>query len=396
MKLLHTSDWHVGKTIRGRSRAEEHKTVLAEMADIADNENVDVIIVAGDLFETATPTAESEQIVYKALLDFANTGAQVVVIAGNHDNARRLEAVTPVFHAVGSIHVVTKATRPSEGGTITIETSTGETAKVAMLPFVSKRGIVKAAELWDNEAFENSQKYTDRVTKMMALLANEFDPKTINILVAHTFVHGQALGGGERQAHFVEEYAVTSQSIPTTANYVALGHVHKAQKVSAGSVTHYCGSPLQLDFGDGETDKQVNLVELRVGAPGAVTPRILTSGRRLQTLRGSLAELQAQAQSISDDTWLRVFIDQPNHAGLADQVRQLFGDRLVEVKVTSVNPTVSTKQPRRIGRSARELFAEYLSERNIDDDRLLDAFNDLVEAELDATQHVTPGGDVST
>ncbi len=381
MKLLHTSDWHVGKTIRGRSRADEHIAVLAEIAEIAKDESVDLVVVAGDLFETATPTAESEQIVYKAMLDLAQTGAEVVVIAGNHDNARRLDAVTPVFGAVGSIHLATKAVRPDDGGVISIETKSGETATIAVLPFVSKRGIVKAAELWDNEAFENSQKYTDRVTKMLALLTKGFDVNSVNIVVAHTFVHGRALGGGERQAHVVEEYAITSQSIPTTANYVALGHVHKAQKVPAGSVTHYCGSPLQLDFGDSQSNKQVNLVELRPGVPGAVTPRILKAGMRLRTIRGSLAELRSEASSLAD-VWLRVEIDEPNRAGLADEVRQLFGDRLVEVSfVGSAKPTVA-KRSRRIGRSPNELFSEYLGERNIDDQRIQEAFDDLVEADL--------------
>ena len=384
MKLLHTSDWHVGKTIRGRSRADEHRAVLGEIVEIAAAEQADLVVVAGDLFETATPTAESEQIVYRALLDLAGTGAHVVVIAGNHDNARRLEAITPVFGAVGKIDVVTKAVSPDNGGVLAVTTASGEQAHVAVLPFVSKRGIVKAAELWGNEAFENSQRYTERVTRMLALLAERFNADAINIIVAHTFVHGQALGGGERQAHFVEEYALTTQSIPTTANYVALGHVHRAQKVPAGSPTHYCGSPLQLDFGDSQVDKQVNLVELRAGAPGSVTPKVLSEGRKLLTLKGTLAELKARSSSVDPTAWLRVYVDEPNRAGIADDARLLFGDRLVEVKIVGSGPTVNRPTTSdRVGRSPKELFAEYLAERNIDDARVLEAFGDLVEAQLE-------------
>ena len=97
MKLLHTSDWHVGRSIRGRSRAAEHEAVLSEIGSIARAEGVDAVLVVGDLFESKAPTAESEQIVFRALLDLAATGATVVVVAGNHDSARRLEALQPLL-----------------------------------------------------------------------------------------------------------------------------------------------------------------------------------------------------------------------------------------------------------------------------------------------------------
>ena len=104
MKILHTSDWHVGKGIRGRSRAAEHQAVLAEIAQIADSNAVDVVLVTGDAFDTAAPTAEAEGIVYRALLDLADTGAHVVVLAGNHDSPRRWQALQPVM-ALSLIHI---------------------------------------------------------------------------------------------------------------------------------------------------------------------------------------------------------------------------------------------------------------------------------------------------
>ena len=105
MRLLHTSDWHVGKTIRGRSRADEHRAVLAEIVGLAEEHSVDLALVAGDLFETASPSAEAEAIVCRALLDLAGMGAAVAVIAGNHDNGRKLQAVAPVFSAAGRVHI---------------------------------------------------------------------------------------------------------------------------------------------------------------------------------------------------------------------------------------------------------------------------------------------------
>src|SRR5680860_969681 len=102
MRILHTADWHVGRTIRGRSRAAEHLAVLAEITAIARAEAVDLVLVAGDQFDTAAPSPEAERIVYRALLDLAEV-APVVVVGGNHDSAQRLEAVAPLLAACGRL-----------------------------------------------------------------------------------------------------------------------------------------------------------------------------------------------------------------------------------------------------------------------------------------------------
>lgn len=384
MKLLHTSDWHVGKTIRGKSRADEHRAVLAEIVGVADEHRVDLVLVAGDLFETAAPTPESEAIVYRALLDLANTGAQVAVISGNHDNARRLEAVTPVLEAAGPIHLATRVRRPDEGGVLRLDMRSGESVALALLPFVSKRGIIRAEQLWDNEAFESSQQYTERITRLLAALADEFAADTINLLMAHTFIHQSALGGGERAAHFIEDYAISAPSLPITANYIALGHVHKPQRISAGSPTHYCGAPLQLDFGETGQQKQVNLVELSVGAPGAVTAVPLKSGRRLVRLRGTFDEVVAAADDVDEDAWLQVEIDEARRAGLADDVRDRIGERVVEVRmVGAVDAPRRTRGESRMGKPPAELFATYLAEQGIADGRMTAAFQHLLDEHLD-------------
>lgn len=394
MKLLHTSDWHVGKTIRGRSRAEEHRAVLAEIVGIADSERVDLVLVAGDLFETAAPTPEAEAIVYRALLDLAETDARVVVISGNHDNARRLEAVTPILEAAGSIHLATQVRRPDDGGVLRFETAAGEPVQLALLPFVSKRGIIRAEQLWLNEAFESSQQYTERITRLLQALADRFDGDTVNLLMAHTFIHHSTLGGGERAAHFIEDYAISAPSLPVTANYVALGHVHRAQKISAGSPTHYCGAPLQLDFGDTGQKKQVNLVQTAPGVPATVSAAMLDAGKPLLRLRGSFDELVAAADDVAEDAWIQVEVDEARRAGLADDVRERLGDRVVEVRVVGALDTARRARGEdRLGRPPAELFAGYLREQEIVDPRLDAAFQHLLDEQLDrAAGRDTPTG----
>ena len=388
MKLLHTSDWHVGKTIRGHSRIPEHEAVLTEIVTLADEHSVDLVIVAGDLFETATPTAKAESLVYRTLLQLLDTGAHVAVISGNHDNARRLHAVAPVFEALGRIHLVTEPTRPDDGGVIRLSMPGGEQVRLAMLPFVSQRGVVRAKNLMEAAAYENTQAYADRMRLLIETLTAEFGSDTVNILAAHAFVYGGQLGGGERAAHFIDDYAISAQSFPVTASYVALGHVHRPQKIPGAAPIHYCGSPLQLDFGEEDQRKQVNLVEIEPGTPPKVTHASLSGGRTLRTLRGTVAELaelaaRGEDSAVVDDAWLRVMVQEPSRAGLADEVRELFGERVVDVRMDDPAPQRKQRVARK-GRVPTELFDEFLTERNIADERVRAMFAELLDAELES------------
>src|SRR5262249_2015970 len=153
VRFLHTADWHVGKVLRGVSRLDEQRVVLAEIVQLAGAERVDAVVVAGDVFESAAPTAEAEQLAWSTLLGLRATGAQVVVIAGNHGRAGRFAALAPVFAGAG-ITLVGRLRRPADGGVITVPARDGQVARVALLPFVSQRGIVKAEHLFNLDAAE--------------------------------------------------------------------------------------------------------------------------------------------------------------------------------------------------------------------------------------------------
>jgi exonuclease SbcD len=377
VKLLHTSDWHVGKTIRGRSRAEEHEAVLAEITAVAAAESVDLVLVVGDLFETAAPLPDAEAIVYRHLQALAATGARVAVVAGNHDNARRLAAVAPLLHLAG-VHVVTEPQRPEEGGVWTFTTAAGERVNLALLPFVSQRGIVRAEDLMAAEVGDSSAKYAARLRAVVETLCQPLrdDPDAVNVLAAHAMVAGGVLGGGERAAHTIFEYAVKTSSFPDSLHYVALGHLHRPQRVPGGPPIWYSGSPLQLDFGETGDEKAVLVVEASAGSPAAVRQVPLQAGRRLQTIEGPLASIRPLAGTTGDD-WLRVRLDETPRPGLADEVRDLF-PHVVDVLVTG--STVATEPPpARLGRTPSELFAEYLAERDAVDSGLTALFDELLD-----------------
>jgi exonuclease SbcD len=415
MRLLHTSDWHVGKAIRGRSRVAEHQAVLAEIAGIADREHVDLVVVAGDLFETAAPTAESERIVYRALLDLAAGGRPVVVVAGNHDSAQRLAAVAPLSQASG-ITVASTVRPPADGGLLEVEAG-GDTALIALLPFPSQRYVVTADHLLAGDAADAHAEYADRVVRILRLLTEGFAAGTVNLVAAHLMVMGGTMGGGERGAHTVFDYWVPATALPGTAQYVALGHLHRAQQLAGPAPLHYCGSPLQLDFGETANDPQVNVVDVRPGTPAVVTAVPLAAGCRLRTLRGTLDDVLAAASALpgqgggrdgdgigdgdgmtggaADDdpdrtvAWpdhLRIVLDESPRAGLADEVRTRL-PRAVEVVLAprdGDDPAARTADPDRLARQPRDLLAQYLTEHDVVDERVAALFDELVDELVDA------------
>lgn len=376
MKLLHTSDWHVGKLLRGESRHAEHRAVLAEIVAVARAEAVDLVLVAGDSFESAAPSPEAQAIVLQALLDLHGTGAKVVVVAGNHDNAAQMEAWAPVLAEVG-ITMLGKAVRPDDGGVLEHITAAGERAVIAMLPFCSQRSIVRAAELMGSSAAEHRQAYAERLASVLAALTARFEATSVNVVVGHCMVRGAALGGGERDAQVTEEYWVDASAFPS-AHYVALGHLHLTQQMPSGTPIWYSGSPIQVDFGEAGDAKHALVVEVTATTPARVRKVALAAGARLRTVEGTFAELAALADDVGD-AFLRVFVREPVRAGLADEVRGLLPNA-VEVRVIARDaPEDDVARPARHGRSPHELFAEYCATQNVEDDALLALFDRMLD-----------------
>jgi exonuclease SbcD len=379
VRILHTSDWHAGKNLRGRSRAEEHRAVFAEIAGIARASEVDLVLVAGDLFDTAAPGPEAEQIVWQALLELAGTGATVVALAGNHDHPARFDAARAVAGHAG-ITLLGRPRRPDDGGLLEFRARSGERIQLAALPFCSQRHIIKAAHLMGFDASDNALVYAQWMAGLFGGLCAGFDPGAVNVLAAHLAARGGVKGGGERDAQLTEAYWVDPADFPSSAHYVALGHLHRTQSLASGAPAWYCGSPLQLDFGETENQPSVLLVEAAPDTPATVERVPLSAGRRLRTLTGTLADLAARAGSTGDD-FLRVFVAEPARPGLAEEVRDLFPDAVDVRVVHDEDAEAAVEASRRAGRTPPELFAEYLAGQNVADERLEALFARLLDEE---------------
>ena len=344
--------------------------MLAELVGIADSNKVDLTVVAGDLFDTASPTPVAEQIVWGALLDLAQV-SPLVVVAGNHDSPARLEAVAPLL-ALGGITMVGAPRPPGEGGTLDL-VDIG--VNVAVLPFVSQRGIVKAEQIMGSDPDQHAGAYEERLRRVIELLTMDMTPDSVNVLLSHLTVYGGLAGGGERHAH-IFGYAIPTNAFPGHLSYVALGHLHRQQKMPHASSVWYSGSPLQLDFGEVDDQKGALLVEATPGLPAKVTSVPLTSGRRLATVRGTLDHALGMADDVAG-AYVRVELTEKARVGLADEVRAAIPDA-VEVVLETPEQVRRDSEPRQTMQPV-EAFRDYLVGRNTEDEKVEALFAELLD-----------------
>jgi DNA repair protein SbcD/Mre11 len=382
MRILHTSDWHVGKVLKGRDRHDEHVAALGSIVRTARDEDVDLVLVAGDLFETAAPSPKAQGLVMRTLMALREDGRQVVAIAGNHDNQGLIDAVyRPVLGQLG-LHLLGTPKRPDSGGTLSLRTRDRETVRVAALPFLSHRYAVRAAEVLLHESSEHTLDYSRRVAQLVTLLTSGFTPDAVNVVMTHVTLLGGRRGGGERAAQAALDYELPASMFPPTAHYAALGHLHRHQEIPAACPAFYSGSPLAIDFGEESNDSVALIITAAAGIRADVRPVPVTGGRPLRTLRGTLEEVIAAGEQ-AGEAYLRVVLAEPGRAGLGDLVRDKLPNAL-EVQLDDEHrPQPGTSggaKPSRAGRSPQELFGDYLAEQNIDDPRIAGMFAELLDA----------------
>lgn len=386
MRILHTADWHAGKTLKGRDRLDEQRAVLAEITRIAEQHQVDAVLVAGDVYESAVPSAPAQQLVVQTLLRLRQTGAEVIVIAGNHDHGPTFEAYRPLMGQAG-ITLAGAARPPGKGGVVRFRArSTGEEAQLAVLPFLTQRYAVRAAEIVAQTPAEHVRAYDEMIRQLLATLTSGFGGSTVNLIMAHLTCIGGVFGGGERAAQSIFEYSVPAAIFPVSAHYVALGHLHRRQSLPAPCPVHYSGSPIAVDFGEQDNTSVVCLVEASPGTPARVTDVPITAGRRLRTVRGTVAELEAEAAAFGDD-YLRVWVREPARAGLRDDIATVLPNAL-EIRI---DPEFATQsRPDRpdmadVLRTPGQLFADYCAARHVDDPRVAALFAELHDEVSSAT-----------
>lgn len=262
MKILHTSDWHFGKKLEGQSRIEEQKKFIETLNIIVKNENIDLILLAGDIYDTYNPPAEAERLFFNSIKLLSNNGkVGIIIIPGNHDNPKRLSSVSALAEDYGVIiyekafqtipigqYGSLKIIHSDEGGILVEQNN--KKAYIYNLPFPSEATL--------NEDFQNI-KFHERISE---ILHNGIEKNTFNvpsIIMTHIYVSG-SMGEGDEYLELGGARAISIDDLPNV-NYIALGHVHKPLAFKSKNA-YYCGSPIEYRITENKFEKKVFVVNI--------------------------------------------------------------------------------------------------------------------------------------
>lgn len=364
MKLLHTSDWHLGRLTYNQSRAEDHDAVLAEIVQLARDERPDLIVHTGDLFDVPRPGYPDIERGLNALRELGAV-APVVVICGNHDSPALFRIFSGLLGDQARIRFVDRPRHPDDGGILEYSTSKGERIRLAPLPFIHANRIVDAfdsPDTWNADYADRVQGYEDILAK--GLLAATNPTTDVLLFAAHLHVGGASFSGTERAVTISDAYATRAERLPVVS-YAAFGHIHKPQRLPGPVAGRYAGSPIQLDFGEEGEQKQVVLVEAAPGRPAKVVEVPLQGGRRLRRVTGTLEELREQAPTVGNALCLVKVHTDATIPDLSRKVREMLPDATI-LDVFELSTTPSANVVTREDSAARseptntELFSEYL------------------------------------
>jgi exonuclease SbcD len=325
MKILHTSDWHIGRALYGRKRYEEFEAFLNWLAGMIESKDIDVLLVAGDVFDNSTPSNHAQELYYRFLCRVAAApNRHVVVTAGNHDSPTFLNAPRELLKFL-NIHVVGCAAESPENEVIMIAGPDDEPRLiVCAIPYLRDRDI-RTAEA--GESIEDKEKKIIegirahyRMVYDAAMEKRSSLKKPVPIVaMGHLFTAGGQTvdGDGVRELYIGSLLHVGTDVFPECIDYLALGHLHIPQTVGGSDFIRYSGSPLPIGFGEARQEKSVVIVDFSGNAP-TVTTIPIPRFQELKTLRGDWPAIARDIEELKfglSNTWLEIIYEGDEIAG---------------------------------------------------------------------------------
>ena len=399
MKILHTADWHIGKLLEGKSRLEEQRIVLEQFVSIADTTNADVICIAGDVFDNGHPSAGAEMLLYHTLKELSKQGQRLVVlIAGNHDQPSRLEAIVPLAREHGIIIYGTPKTKIPSGkyGNFEIESleegvfsfsCKGEKAVFACIPYVSEKTLNEVLYREEDSDEKRAVDYAEKIGELFQKKASWYQEDTINVLVSHVFTLGCKKDGSEQGMMLGNSYLLSPEVFPEKAQYVALGHVHRPQKVigSHGRI-RYSGSPLPYRLQETVIAKQCSLVTLHPQEEAVVKEFYFDNPKPIEkwvceSYEEALKKCE-ENQNRPCYVYLQIYTDTYIRE---EQLKELKGYKEDILEVIPVFPETEQKKTGSVftEKSFLELFLDYYQEKKgiLPEEEILETLQEILKEE---------------
>lgn len=307
MRIIHTSDWHLGQYFYGKSRANEHQQFLNWLIAQAKAHDVNAIIVAGDIFDTATPPSYARQMYFNFISELQTLDCQLVVLGGNHDSVSMLAESKELLGAL-STRVVANVTDTKVASNLaeqvfTLKNKQGEAqAVICAVPFIRPRDVIKSkvGQSANDKSKSLQQAIVDHyqyLFEQAKQLVRETECDLPIIATGHLTALGVTTSDSVRDIYIGTLEALPSNAFPA-ADYIALGHIHRAQKVGKTEYIRYCGSPIALSFDEAKQNKRVLMVDFKQGKLLTVTDLIVPCFQPLAMVKTSLENLTADIEQV--------------------------------------------------------------------------------------------------
>ena len=366
MKFLHTSDWHIGRKLYGAQRFDEFQQFFAWLLNTIEENEIDALLVAGDVFDNSTPGTRAQAIYYRFLHDVAKSCCQhVVIIGGNHDSPTFLDAPRKLLNAF-NIHVVGNIDRENLSREVLVLKDNRELAQavVCAVPYLRDRDV-RTAE--PGETIDNKErKLKQGIREHYRAVAERAEAKRLElgthlpiIGMGHLFAAGGKVteGDGVRDLYVGSLAHVSAAMFPECFDYLALGHLHAPQLVDRRETIRYCGSPLPMGFGEAKQQKQVYIIEFNRTTP-SVVPVQIPVFQKLQQIKGDWSEINNSVMNLvkaNEDVWLDIIYE-----GL--EVRTSLRADLEELTVDTAVEILRVKNTRSFSPMANVIDSDELSQ----------------------------------
>ena len=301
MRIIHTSDWHLGQHFYGKSRASEHQQFLNWLIEQSQLQQIDAIIVAGDIFDTGTPPSYAREMYFDFIAKLHQTRCQLVVLAGNHDSVAMLGESQNLLKQLSTRVISAVSDNIAEQVFVLESLKTEQQAVICAIPFIRARDIVKsyAGQSASEKQRSLQQAITGHYQSLFSHAQNLSSAKQSEgnrlpiIATGHLTTIGASVSESVRDIYIGTLEAFPASEFPD-ADYIALGHIHRPQKVTKSEHIRYSGSPIALSFDEANTQKSIVIAEFKAGKLSDVE---LTHVPCFQ----ALAMIKTQLETLSED-----------------------------------------------------------------------------------------------
>lgn len=308
MKILHTADWHIGKKLHKNELSEDFDLFIDWICELLQKEQIDLLLVSGDVFDLANPSSEARKQYYRALMNMKKFNCKIILTGGNHDSPAMLDAPREILREL-DVHIIGGLPEDMEEAVIPVYGKSGNPELlIAALPFLRDSDLRSATDgITYEDRLEATRKGIQNCFLEAAEICRSKFPDIPAVAMGHLFAAGIETSESERDIQLGNQAAFEASRFGDYFSYIALGHIHKPQRVSAPVPAFYSGSPLPLSFSERKDEKRVLLIDTTSGWEPRSIP--IPAFRSLLKISGSLEELRNRLESLTEKKQLESLIE---------------------------------------------------------------------------------------